>query len=215
MVFMNVSAAAASVQVRFYSSAGQPLLLPVTGVGLVAERQFTVPSNGTVRIEFDASSAPLGVGWAEVVAGASIRGQGIYRTSVPGQPASEAAVPLLVREPSGCIVDLPTASAAFPEALILPFDNTRSYVSSIAFANTTNAAATLDVEFLDEAGNQLHTFQQQLPAHGHAAFETTNYPPVRDKKGLVRVRQNPATFTAIAFLFSPDGPFTTLLPIAR
>jgi hypothetical protein len=215
MVFLNVSAEAATVQVKFYSSAGQPLILPVTGVGPVSQHQFIVPFNGTVWVDFDESAIPLGVGWAEVTTSASVRGQGIYRTRIPGKPVSEAAVPLLVREPSVCIVPIPGSAASFPEALILPFDNTKGYVSSMAFANTTAAAATIEIEFLDEAGTLLHTIQPQLTGRGHFAFETTDYAAVIGKKGQVRVKKNPEKFTGIAFLFSPDGPFTTLLPISR
>ena len=215
MVFMNVSASAATVQVKFYSSAGLPLTLPVSGFGLVSELQLIVPFNGTVRVEFDESTAPLAVGWADVVTSASVRGQGIYRTRIPGKPVSEAAVPLLVREPSLCIIPQPNSTAVFPEALILPFDNTKGYVSSVALANTTTVAASLEIEFLDEAGNLLHVVTQPLPARGHTAFETSNHPPVAGKKGQIRIRKNPETFTGIAFLFSPDGPFTTLLPVTR
>jgi hypothetical protein len=215
MVFLNVSTTTASVEIKYFTSAGQPLTLPVSGVGLVAENKIAVPANGTASVEFDASSVPLVVGWAEVVSSASVRGQGIYHTQTPGQPASEAAVPLLVRESSTCVIPLPADSSAFPDALLLPFDNTDGYVSSIALANVTSAAATLDVEFVDATGRQLHSFQKQMPAHGHTAFATTDYAAVAGKQGLVRVRQNAVAFSAIAFLFSPGGAFTTLLPIAR
>jgi hypothetical protein len=215
LVFVNVSAATAPVQLNFYSNAGSALSLPITGVGPQSSYAFSVPANGTATIEFDSATIALTSGWAEVVSGTAVRGQGIYRSRVPGRTASEATVPLLQRDPSTCIIPLPTSSAAYPDALTLPFDNTSGYVSSVAFANTAAAAATLDIEFLDPSGATLHTVQQSLAARGHVAFETTTYSQLAGRKGTVRIRQSAASFSGIAFLFSPDGPFSTLLPIAR
>lgn len=215
LVFVNVSAAAASVEVKFRSSAGQALGLPVSGVGVVTERAVTVPGNGSARIEFDAASVPLGVGWVEVTAGAPVRGQGIYQVRAPGRASSEAAVPLAAREPSVCLVPLPNSAEAYPPALLLPYDNTRGYVSSMAFANLSETARTLEVEFLDESGVVAYTLQQPMGPKAHAAFETTNYAAVQGKKGVARVKQNAGEWTGIAFLFSPDGPFATLLPVLR
>lgn len=216
LLFMNVGAAEEPVTVRAYRTQdGAPLELQVKGGTPAAIQQLTVPAGGMRQIELDESAGGLRVGWAEVVAGMSIRGQGVYTSVVAGQATSQAVVPLLQRDSTQSLVPLPFNPASFPDALILPYDN-KDYVTSYAFANTTEAARTLAVKFVDENGAAVYTLQADIPARGHTAFETTNYVELRGKKGQAIVMQDAAAWSAIGFLFNDQQrTFTTTLPVLR
>lgn len=215
LVFTNLSSAGAAVTARWYASNGTPLQLPVTGGGILTEIRVGMPPYGTARVEFDEEAVPLSVGWVDVTSTTSIRGQGLYRVRAPGRAAYEAAVPLLVREPSTCLVPLPQSTSLSPGVLVLPYNNTGGYVTSVAFANTTSEARTLILEAVNDYGKSVFTTTINMAAREHRAFATTDYPALRNTWGVLRVLENPAAFSGIAFLFNPDGPFTTLLPIPQ
>jgi len=216
MIFINVGSETQPVTVRAYQTQnGVPMEMQIKGALPTTVLEFEVPSSGMRQIELDENVNGLRVGWAEVQTGSSIRGQGVYTLAIDGQATSQALVPLLVRETVQCLVPLPFSPASSPNVLILPFDNT-GFVTSFAFANTTDNPRMLNVTFRDENGVVIYNLFASIPPRGHMAFETTNYVELKGKKGQAIVSQDVEAWSAIGFLFNDQArTFTTILPVLK
>jgi hypothetical protein len=227
LVFGNIGTSPATVTVRAYASDGSPLALPVVGSESSAEYQFAIPANGSAYVDFDHTASPLKVGWLDVMMSSShIRGQGIFTQRVDGRPDSQAVVPLVTRDPAACLVSLPGDTRSMPDVLVMPFDNTGNYVTSVAYANTSSVPLDRKLRFIGEDGKIVGEYPLQLPARGHMAVATPDsYSEARGKRGMIYVVNNspsdmtlPKDMTAIGFLFRTDvggGAFTTIMPIVR
>lgn len=215
MLFMNIGAAAENVTISTFSVEGTPIAVPFVGRVPVTQPTITIPPGGTVQLDLDEQAGPLAAGWAQVTMGLSIRAQGIYTQAVPGRPTSQAVAPLVARDPARCILPFPSDTSGYPDVLVLPFDN-GGFSTSYAFANTTDTARTLNVNFVDASGALLFSLTQDVPSRGHMAFDSTQYPQLRGQRGQAIVTKEADAWTAIGFLFNvAQSTFTTALPIVR
>jgi hypothetical protein len=213
-VFMNLGGSDADLQLVTYATDGVGLAVPVVGGTRASQHVFTVPGNGSIVIDLDDTSDPITRGWAGVISGGTLRGQGIYRQRVPGRPDYEAVAPMLSRAEPDCIIPFPPSAGT--TTLAMPLDNSSGFVTSVAFANTAPAPRTLDLEFVDEQGASIFTAHESLAAHNQISFATwERYPVLSGQKGWMRVLTTPTDFSAIGFRFNPTGAFTTYLPVLR
>jgi hypothetical protein len=210
-VFINTDTTASTVVLLTYSTAGSPMAVPVVGSTTDSQHTFTIPASGSIQVDLDENAtSALITGWAGVIPTGNVRGQGIFKQSIPGRPDFEAVVPMLTRSLPACIIPFPNQ----PSVLAMAFDNTGGYVTSVAFANTATAQRTLDLEFVDQAGAQLYLAQETMAAHNQMAFTTAGrYPALAEKKGWMRVLTSASDFTALGFRFNPSGAFATWLPV--
>jgi len=155
-----------------------------------------IPVNGTVTIASDGTSANLTTGWGQLITSNAIGGTAIFRESVPGRQATEAAVPII-----------PPVSAT----LLLPYDNTGPQ-TSLALVNPdpVNSAA-INATVYDENGNTLATGVINLQPQGQSPFGlSTQFPASNGHSGLA-VFSNPSggMITGLGLRFS-GAPFTSI-----
>lgn len=204
---------AASVTLSFFGDNGLPLNAPIQGVGNMTSYTFAIPANGAQNVVLAGSDPNFTQGWATMssAGGLSVRGQGTFRCQAQGKPAFEAVVPLDSPGSTGCIIPFPPSS---DPVVLVPFDNTAGYVTSLALANTTTGALAVPIEFDDQAGASLAAGTLNLTAMQHTAFvSTTNYPALQGKKGILRIHASAATLTILGLLSNPSGAFTSILPV--
>jgi hypothetical protein len=194
---------AVPLKVNFYHDDGSPLTLPITIGQQGAARTVTASTvetalnpNTTLLLTTGALNA-LVVGWAEVLSPGPLNGFAIFRTVPPSGAAAEATVPLETQTPS---------------TVLLPFDNTTSYVTGAAFANASPEAINVTATIFDETGAQLTVQSFPLPGKGHGAFVMpTQFPVTAGKRGLVRfVSTGTGGLAGVGLRFSPFGTFTSV-----
>lgn len=155
---------------------------------------------GTSRTFRTAGLSPTAqVGWADVKTDQWVTGFATFRQVVPGRPDQEAAVPVNV---------------GTPRRLVLPFDNTAGYTTTVALANlSTVQAASIIVVFRGENGLRIQQAQlPDLPANGHRAFALPDlFPAVAGLKGTVEFSEVGAGEMSIVGLrFASSGAYTSL-----
>ena len=101
-----------------------------------------------------------------------------------------------------------------PRRLVLPFDNTAGYTTTVALANlSTVQAASIIVVFRGENGLRIQQTQlPDLPANGHRAFALPDlFPSVAGLKGTVEFSEVGAGEMSIVGLrFASSGAYTSL-----
>jgi hypothetical protein len=214
---VNTSAqSAASVSLFFYADDGSPLSAPVRGIGNVSSYQFTISVNGAQDVVLSSTDANTTQGWASITTagGVTVRGQGSFLCHNSGRPDFEAVVPLSTSGSTECILPFPQSPNP---VIVIPFDNTvGQHVTSLGFANTTNATLAVPVEFDDQSNNPLVTDTLNLAAMHHTAFVTTDkYPTLVGRKGILRIKASTANLTVLGLLFNDTGAFTTIMPITQ
>lgn len=193
-LLVNNGAAAAQFTLDFFGDNGNALPLPLDTGTTVSTLTATIPAGGLRIVKATNTGASTTTGWARLTVTGPISGTAIFGLETPGQPDSEAAVPL-VTEGS--------------DELFMPFDYSPGYSTGIAFTNSNAAATTVIVKFYDEDGNVLGIGQVQIPAHGHtSAVLVSLLQSIAGKRGMVflesdvpilalGIRANGAAFTSL------------------
>lgn len=215
---LNLSSTdSASVTLSFFGDNGSPLDAPVQGFGNTSTYTFTIPSGGAQNVVLSSSSSTTTQGWASMsVATGIVRGQASFRFLLPGGQISEAVVPLAASGSTSCIIPFPPVPGATP-AILVPFDNTAGqYVTSLAIANTSNAALAVPIEFDDQSNMQLITDTLQLSINQHTAFVSPQrYPALAGKKGILRIRESASSVTVLGLLSNATNTITTIIPVIQ
>lgn len=223
---INMSTVNAAIgTLSFVQDNGSPLIAPVQGSGSTSSYPFTIPAGGTLNVVLPSSADPTTQGWVNMtVSSGSVRGQGAFSFRVPSGNGtiSEAAVPLSGLN-SGCIICFPTT------VILVPFDNTAGYVTSLALANITSSALSLPIEVDDQSGKVLVTDTLNLAAMNHVAFVTRDaahggYAALVNQKGLIRIQVGSTggqpspvipNVTVLGLLTNPTGAISTILPVTQ
>ena len=207
------SSSPATVILAFYGDDGAPLNAPIQNAGSNTSYALTIPASATQNVVLTSSNPNPTQGWATMSTTGTVRGQGSFRFQLPGGTISEAVVPLSVSGSALCIIPFPQSDPV----ILVPFDNTSGqYLTSIAIANTTNAPLTVQIEFDDQANNQLATDTLNLTAMQHMAFLTTqNYPALKGQKGLLRIHEGTDKVTVLGLLSNATNAITTIMPVTQ
>jgi hypothetical protein len=196
VILANADTVPANFTLNFWNADGSPLPLSIGGQGMPTVTG-TIPVNGTVTIASDGTSGTLSTGWGQLVTSNEIGGTVIFRETVPGQQASEAAVPIL----------RPVSSTT-----LLPYDNTNGLVTSLALVNPDPInQAPINATIFDQNGNQIASGLINLPPQGQQPFALpTQFPGANNQKG-VAVFSNPTggSITGLGLRFS-GAPFTSI-----
>jgi hypothetical protein len=196
---------------RFWPGQDTPPTLPLQLEGR-SLTNFTltgvqIAPAGSVILETPGSAGgPLWQGWAEVTApSGSISGLATFRKLILGNQYAEGSVAIM----SG------TATR-----LLLPFDNTQSFVTSVALANTS--ATTQDgiiVTLRDESGRSLGNVSDRtgitLGVHAHAAFGSPiQLQSTNNLRGVLDFKSSAGRLVGLGLRFNPRLAFTSL-PVLR
>jgi hypothetical protein len=197
ITLVNLESEPVPYTLYFWDDAGQPLTLPIVGLGSPTVLQGTLPAGWSTTVETDQSSPVLQQGWVELKANSkNIGASAVFCQKVAGRPDFEAVVPLSSRSNTH---------------FVLPFDNTGSYTTSMALVNpSASAIAVVRATFRDERGVLIDSDEFPLPPRQHLAFATpTRYPQVTKRKGTVEFYTAESQLSALGLRFNSTGAFTS------
>jgi hypothetical protein len=199
---VNKDATPAHVQLKFYQDLGNGRSQPwnIQLAGGVDPNNIVIPVGTSVMIQTAGVPSTIQTGWAEVVTTQAVTGFAVFRLRVTGRPDQEAAVPVNI----GTTV----------RSLLLPFDNTGIYTTSLALANiSTSVASVVNLTFRDAQGLTIYQTSVDLPAQGHRAFSTMDLSAtLREKKGTLEISQDISGIGELSVLglrFANTGAFTS------
>jgi hypothetical protein len=195
IVVVNTASAPGQFNMRFRSPNGGPLSLPVIGIGPRSEMTGQIPGNGSLTYETDAVATDLSQGWADVEAAGTIGGTAIFRQSVEGR-RSEAAVPI---------------GSSRGRRLLLPFDNTRNFGTSMALVNPDGTQGiSIATTFRGEDGLPiLSETIGLLPAQQLSFSLPGRYEGLRERRGVAEFSSSTGEFSGLGLRFSPNQTFTS------
>jgi len=159
LYFDNGTDAAVSFQLSFFQDNGTALLVPALGRSSL---QIDIAAHGTAIIEAP-NILSLNQGYATFTLPPGVTGYGVFRQTVAGRPDQEAVAPFALANSAGTS---------------LLWDDTTSFVTSVAMVNASAASATVKIDVTDNAGDEVGTATVVLPAHHKT--ET----PLRSLQGL-------------------------------
>ena len=188
------------VAVKFYKSdpatrATSPWTPPMEGNAAVENIQIPVGSSWTVQTA--GTSSVISSGWAEVVSDKRVSGLAVFRQVQPDGRIQEAAVPI---------------NNGLMQRNLLPFDNTNSFVTSMAVANLSSTeVGKVRVAFRDPAGKLIRIDRlKDIPARGHTAFELNKeFPYLGGLSGTADFWVLGGNISVLGLRFSPSGAFTS------
>lgn len=194
--------ATAKASLSFHTSQGLPLAVSLSDgrtVKSASAFEITLPPRNTMFLETVNVPSTTGVGYADLdVDSGRMSGYGVFRAVLPSGPNLEAVVPL---------------EWGVSDEVILAYDNTRGFVTSVALANRwLYLPCDLLAEVYDEDGLLLASYRRLLADGTHTAFETfREWPATAGRRGIVRLSRVGSTgaFAALALLFNPTGSVTT------
>lgn len=172
LYFTNLSGAAVSFPVYFYSDTGTPLTVPSIAGPFTT---VTVSAFGTAVLEAKNTGA-LNQGYATFSLPAGVGGYGVFRQSVAGVSDQEAVVPF---------------SSSSATTGTITFDNT-NLTTAVALVNSGSATAAIAVTVQDLFGNTIGTSTLALLPHAHTATVLNGFPGLSG----ISTAQGSAKFTA-------------------
>ena len=93
--------------------------------------------------------------------------------------------------------------------VLMPYDNTNGFQTSMAIANTGSTAQTITVATQNSTGSAVVQTSIVLPAQGHTSFVMpTQYTVTGGASGMAEFTST-GTISVIAIRFNPSGSFTT------
>lgn len=200
ITLVNNDAATANVRLRFWQDDGTAgATKPWTVAFTTGENpdNLTIAPGTSITLETNGASPTVQQGWAEVVTEQWVTGFAVFRQSVAGRSAQEAAVPVNV---------------STPLRYLLPFDNSGGFTTSMAIANLSDfVAAQVNFTFRDNQGQRLlQAALPDLPVRGHRAFRLVDlWPDLEGKRGTLEVSSLSGEVTVLGLRFSSGGAFTS------
>jgi sugar lactone lactonase YvrE len=197
----NVTSNQIAVAITIRTDDGTALNLPLTVTQQGASQNLTTSTvnttigpNSTVVLEMGQQVSELITGWADVATSGPVNGFAIFRSTAGA--ISEGTSPLQTQ---------------FQSKLDLPYDNRSGFVTAIALANVSAAAATLTANVWDSTGVSLGTQSITIPAGGHTAFVLPDkLPQTAGLQGLVQFQSSAGNLAAVGLRVSPQGTFTSV-----
>ena len=195
LVLTNTSTAAATANLTFFQS--------ISGGGTTnwvppfletsTPQSVSVPAASTVFLHTPGTATTLSEGWVQVQAGSAIVAYAIFTQTVPGRTNQDG-----------------TALAATSTGRVLmPFDNTIGFVTSLAITNPTSTGESITVAVQPVNGSAAQLSPITLPANGYLAFTLPQqFPSTLSQSGLLEFYTSTGSLSLIALRFNPSGGFT-------
>lgn len=159
-----------------------------------------IPPGGIAVFETPGTAPQLSSGWAELDALGTDSTVGIFAvfgtTGIPGRPDFEATV---------------HGEFSLQYDGIMPYDNTRGYVTSIAVCNPSEfSTSSVPYTIYDENGAVLKRDSLALQRGNKVAFATPErWPETAGKRGTIHFQGQLTYWSVLGFRFHPGGAFTT------
>lgn len=205
---VNTGTQNANFAIAFFDDNGNPIRLPVTGMGLVNQVSATLPPNGSAYIEAGDSTQQLTGGSATINADPSIAIQSLFRLHVQDNQGSryfEAAVPSTFGSTE--------FHAAFDDTIFAPTGE--QIRTGIAIANVDkNNPSVVSCTARDQGGNVIPgaITVPVLPPGGHWA--DFDFKPLFGKRGSLDCSAT-TTVGAMGIHAFANGAISSLPVVAR
>ena len=152
IILVNASTEPARFTLRFWGDNANALTLSLGSDGRHSSITGAIAPGGSRTIRTDGTASSLVIGWAELASTGMIGGTAIFAAKTPGQPDSEAAVPI---------------AAGGARRFVLPVDGSSGFATGVAFGNPA-VRTNVTVTFRTEAGLPVPAPASfSVPAHGH------------------------------------------------
>lgn len=158
-----------------------------------------LPGGATIFLHTMGTDSTTSAGWGQMIATGGVSAYAIFTQRIPGRTDQDGTAP----------------AGASASHLVMPFDNTGGFASTIALVNPTATGETVSVNIQMDSGAISKT-SIDIPAQGHAAFPLAQqFPNISGHSGLIEFvgsssRASFSTFSVIGLRFNPTGGFTTL-----
>jgi len=194
-VFTNTAVTQASASLTFFQEtsggATQGWNLPL--IEAVNPQSISLPAGGTLFLHTTGTASTTAVGWAQVQTAPTVAVYAIFTQRVSGRQDQDGTAP---------------ATAATSRVLV-PFDNSSNFITSVALVNSTASSETISANFETAAGAISQGSPITLPAQGHTAFGLPQqFPATQGQSGLAEFYTSNGSLAAIALRFNPTGAFT-------
>ena len=196
LVLTNTSASPATVTLSFFQEttggATQSWNLPLLEVS--STQNLSLPGAGTLFLHTPGTASTTSVGWGQVEAATgTVVAYAIFTQRVSGLPDQDCTAP----------------AAAGATRILMPFDNTSGFVTSMAIANPGSSAESVSVGIETTKGSISQPSPISLPAQGHTAFTVPQqFPAAAGQSGLMEFYSATGNISVIALRFNPTGSFT-------
>jgi hypothetical protein len=196
IVVTNTTASATSASLSFSQDVGggatQNWNLPFLEGG--STQNLNLPAGGTMFLHTPGTAAATTSGWAQVQAPAAVVAYAIFTLRVPGRQNQDGTA----------------AASQGVSRILMPYDNTSNFVTSMAIVNTTSASESVSVGIQPSSGASSQPTAINLPAQGHMAFAVPQqFSTTGGQSGLLEFYGASGSFSILALRFNPTGAFTT------
>ncbi len=152
LVLTNTGATATTVSLSFFQSTANGVTQSWTPAFLETSvlQNIPVPAASTVFLHTPGTAASLSEGWAQLQTGPAVSAYAIFTETVPGRQNQD-----------GTALAAPSVSR-----MLVPFEDTNGFVTSIAIVNTTGAPESVAVAMQPGSGAAAQLSPITLPANG-------------------------------------------------
>ncbi len=195
LALTNTGTTATTVSLSFFQSGAnsttQSWNPPFQEVG--STQNLSLPPASTTFLHTQGTAASLTEGWATMQAGPNVVAYAIFTQTVTGRQNQDGTAP----------------AAAAVSRILVPFDNTSGFASTIAIANPGSTSESIAVAVQPTSGAAAQLSAISLPAGGYTAFVVpTQFSSTAAERGLLEFSSASGTFSVIALRFNPTGAFT-------
>jgi hypothetical protein len=179
---------------------GKPLSLEFSGRKPAAQFEGDLAVGATATFE-TTGRGDLVTGWAEIetpIGNYEVGGMAVVGTTgIPGRPDFEATIP---------------AWHSIEHEGVLPFDNTKGYVTGVALLNPGSySTAKMPVTIYDESGNVLRIDILTLKPGSKMTFALPEqWKETAGRRGSIHFQGGLMSWSVIGLRFHPGGAFTTV-----
>jgi hypothetical protein len=197
LVLTNTSSSVASVSLTFFQESPQGNAAGNTtswNPPFIETVPTSIAAGATVLLHTTGTAANLSQGWAQVQGPATLSVYAIFEHAVPGRTNQDGTA----------------VGAAGSTRILVPFDNTNGFTTSIAIANPTSSAESVLVGIETSGGAISQASAISLPAQGHLAFATsTQFTAAAAQSGTIEFYDASGSISVLALRFNSSGAFTT------
>jgi hypothetical protein len=195
LVLTNTGATATTVSLNFFQSVGAGVTQNWTPPFLETSvlQNISLPAASTVFLHTPGTAGSLSEGWAQVEGNSAVSAYAIFEETVSGRQNQD-----------GTALAAPSTSR-----MLVPFDNTNGFVTTMAIVNTTGSSESIAVAAQTTGGAPAQLAAITLPPNGYMAFTLPlQFSALSSVKGLLELYASTGSFSLIALRFNPTGAFT-------
>jgi hypothetical protein len=185
--------ASASLSFRVDTTAGATQAWTPPFLEVSSTTGLALSAGSTMYLHTPGTAAILSQGWAMVNADAGIVAYALFTIRNPGRQD----------------LDGTAIAAASTTRILVPFDNSSGFVTSVGVANPTATSESISVSFRTAKGTVSLGSLPSIPPNGHLAFTLPQqFPAIATQSGLAEFYSTSGNFSLLAERFNPTGGFT-------